>query len=648
MSRRERVALGIVLGLALALRLAHVLAQRDDVLFDQPVLDERRYVEAGRALASGQGEGPERVVEREAYWQPPGVIYALAAIFRLAGDGLLPPRLVQVLLSTASCLLLFAVGRRLLGTRVAIAAAAILAVHGVLVFESHELLPPTWMLFFDLLALWLLLIAREAGHPLLAFAGGIALGASAVFSPTILVFVPVAGLWLRRPAMVAALAAGVVLLVAPVTIRNWRRGGELVLVSTNGGMNFYMGNNPDYRQTFAMRPGRHWDELTREPEAEGVTRPGAKSSWFLRRGLAFYRDQPGEALALALRKQYLFFHGAEIPRDTDIYAARASSPVLALLVGPRGLWFPDGLLVPAALLGVALLWSERRRLALILGFAAVQAVIVPAFFVSSRHRVPVLAVFALLAAAGVAAGLRRWPGWSVRKRALVIGSSAVLLVGLNLPTWESGLSLAGEQDFYRGLALRDQQRVPAAIEAFARATRAAPADPRPWLELGNTLAEAGRIAEATGAWARAAELDPWDSRSRRAMAVAFMRQGDIDGAIAALEAHVGAAARPPQHYAPDQLNLASLYARRGDADRVLAALHACRMADAAYFQAKLPGVVDALVQDASLTSPGFWDGLAGLADEVGALASARGARERAAALRGTSPPPPGPVPPARP
>src|SRR6185312_11298631 len=115
----------------------------------------------------------------------------------------------------------------------------------------------------------------------------------------------------------------VVLPIVPVTVRNKVQSGDLVLISSNGGLNFYIGNNHDYRATFSLRPGRRWEQLVDEPlekaGAAGVT--AAASSYFLHEGLAFMRDEPVAAAGLLLRKEYLFFHGAEIARDSDIYAA---------------------------------------------------------------------------------------------------------------------------------------------------------------------------------------------------------------------------------------------------------------------------------------------------------------------------------------
>jgi hypothetical protein len=135
MTRRERILLAAVLGAALLVRLL-VVPMRADVLFEHPVLDEQRYVDDARAAADGR---PTTDDDRP-YWQPPGIRYARHVRGRRPGR---PPPAGAGPLSTAACLLLFLIGRRLFGVRIGSAAAAILAGHGVVVFESQELLPPT-------------------------------------------------------------------------------------------------------------------------------------------------------------------------------------------------------------------------------------------------------------------------------------------------------------------------------------------------------------------------------------------------------------------------------------------------------------------------------------------------------------------------
>ena len=70
-----------------------------------------------------------------------------------------------------------------------------------------------------------------------------------------------------------AFALGVILAVTPVAWRNWAIGGDGVGISYNAGINLYIGNNPDYAETVAIRPGWEWDDLVTQPARAGIERP---------------------------------------------------------------------------------------------------------------------------------------------------------------------------------------------------------------------------------------------------------------------------------------------------------------------------------------------------------------------------------------
>ena len=588
--RPEVGALVAILTIAFVLRLAYILGQRGDILFDYPIVDEESYVAMARRLADGHGAA------QPLWFHPPGLTYALAAIFAVAGKGLLAPRIVQAAVSTASCGLAFVVARRLFASvPVALATAGVMALHGMLVFESYELLPPTWMLATSLLAVGALLEARGRRTRRWSFGAGLALGVATVFGPTSLPFALVAFAVLRKPALVGAFVLGLALPIAPVTWGNWQRGHELVLVLTNGPINLYLGNNENYDQTLAIRPGPHWEALEAHPR-----------SWFLEQVAAFWKAHPGQALDLYARKLYLCFDGPEIARDSDVYAMRPTSPLLSALVVPGPPWLPDGLLVPLALVGAAALWPDRRKLAVLYGFAGTQFVVVAAFFVTARYRVPSLPVLAMLACAGVASLARKTP----RERALAAGGFVVLAVGLNLPTREGSTSFRGELEFYRAMELKTYRHdMDSALVHLRHATEQEPRDARFWFELGNALDATGARREAVATWERSSEVDPWDARGRRRAGFVLAQHGDLDAAVAQYRANVESRAREDAYYATDHLSLALLYARQGRDDEAIAELQKARAADASWYAAHIDGFAQTIASIPQIDA-GFREALA--------------------------------------
>jgi 4-amino-4-deoxy-L-arabinose transferase-like glycosyltransferase len=641
MNRRHRWLLAFILMIGFALRILYIHSQRTDVLFDYPQFDEGNYVAKARALATGTSIGSP--TESHAWFQPPGIVYALTTVFRLAGPSLLLPRLVQALAQTISCFLVFLIARRFFSINMALAAAALLAVHGVVIFECYELLPPTWILLFDLLTLYLLLLAKERSSVGISLGAGLALGASAVFSPLIIPFALVGAVWLRRLAAVSAMILGMLIAIAPVSYHNWVRGHERVLISTNGGINFYIGNNENYRSTLALRPGRGWDELTLEPVRAGLQQGGSEvSRYFFDKGLGFYKDHFGAASGLLLRKVYLYFNGCEIPRDMDIYGARRDSHLLAALVVPPPIAFPDGLMLPLAAIGLFVQRRRWRTLLLPYGFVVTQALAVSLFFVTSRYRVAGLSMLAVFAVAGAAELMSGWRRSSFRARAGLTSVVALITVALNIPVAEATMGGgSGERDYYRGLAhlgaLGGPRDLAAARMALRRAASASPEDPRIWARLG----DAARSTEpevAIDAWLRAAELDPADSTARRSAAELLAQRGEIDRAIGVLQANIDARLHEPAHYAGDHLNLAFARARGGQLALALADFRAAAQEDPPYFDQQAGGMIRALLDQPAIGDATFWNSIGDLLAARGDATLGQTCRERAAS-RAASPSP---------
>src|SRR5262245_4155619 len=122
-THRERIAFAAILAIALVVRLYYLHELRADVLFEHPPLDEDRYVTEARQMVHGGFVGPRL------FWQPPGIVFLLAATFRVFGDGLLVPRLLQAFAGTITCALIWVLARRLFGPRIAIATGAVVALH---------------------------------------------------------------------------------------------------------------------------------------------------------------------------------------------------------------------------------------------------------------------------------------------------------------------------------------------------------------------------------------------------------------------------------------------------------------------------------------------------------------------------------------
>ncbi|MFN7135361.1 MAG: ArnT family glycosyltransferase, partial [Myxococcales bacterium] len=247
---------------AFTARLAYLLTARGPA-FTDPLIDADYYDFLGERLARGEGfpDGP--------FWQPPLYPIVLGALYRTFGHSLWAPRVLQLVLGALTSGLAASLARRLTGSSPAsLLAGLLVALNGSLLFYDGELLPTSLATFLSALAVWALL----ANRPL---AAGACIGLGALAVAPVLFLLPVALLFANgvRPRLaLLAVCAGIVL---PATAYNFARSGEPILISANGGVNLWIGNNPDADATIAVRPGAGWEALVDEPVRLGIDRPGA-------------------------------------------------------------------------------------------------------------------------------------------------------------------------------------------------------------------------------------------------------------------------------------------------------------------------------------------------------------------------------------
>lgn len=499
---RARHSLAALAVLALGLRLGYLFQAADSPFFDAPIVDARSYTEYARELTTGTWAGRPMP-----FWQAPFYPYFLAVLFSLFGENYYLPRLLQALAGTATCLIVCTLGRTVFSPTVGWLAGLGAALYGPFLYFEGELLPTSWAVLFDAVLLLVLLWGQRRGGVLPALIAGLVLGLGTLAVPNVLLFAPVAAWWVyrmatgRRALHVAVFAVGLLLVVGPVTLRNRIVGNEWVLISFNAGVNFYIGNNPDYDHTVAARPGAGWSEVVDLPLREaGITQPGAGSSYLLGKAWEYIRADPSGYLALLLHKGYLFWHGAEIPRNTDLYAAAEYSPLLRLLLWKYGLAFPFGLVSALALLGAAyiLLKPERRTPAayLVLLFAGVYMLSVVLFFVTGRYRLPAVPCLLLLAAYGACTlgGLRRRPLY------LSAGALAGLLLITNAGTAATNQHVAAFHHYSLAAVYESKGMKTNALQHYRRAVELTPAHRRALLGLANMYGATQRYDDAAHTW----------------------------------------------------------------------------------------------------------------------------------------------------
>jgi hypothetical protein len=386
-----------VLGLAVALQI------QGSPWGIRPIVDERLYVEWGQRIAHGA------LVGDDVFFFDPLYAYVLGVVFKLTAGSLLAARVLQVALSVGTVALIARSARVLFGEKTAVAAAWMMALYGPAQMAVGFLLKESLAVHLTAWALWLIVRTQDAAAKWSAPLGlGLSFGALCLLRGNFLPLVLVLGVWafvsLRPLSRAGLVALGVALPLALSAAHNLAAGGQLVITTSHGGPNFWLGNNPDSTGTYEAPPfieARPSSEIVAfKAEAErrlgrSLTRKEATQYWF-DEGLRFWRETPGAALALTAKKVWLLLNDYEVP---DNYAFTCVRGFFA-----KALWFAPlgwGALLGLALLGAWRAWKTQPAVRPIVVFAVLYGASVVAFFIFDRYRLPLVPVLCLLAAHGV-------------------------------------------------------------------------------------------------------------------------------------------------------------------------------------------------------------------------------------------------------
>jgi len=435
---RQAAARGLFLLLTIAftVKFAVMLQLKNHVLTQPDAgLDTTTYVSLAQQVLRGDlALGPGL------YFVSPLYIYFLALILWLT-SAFTVVRTVQMTLGTAGVWLVYLAAREWFGHRAGLLAAGMLTLCGLCTFYEALLIQSALDPFLTAAGLAGLAIGLNRGDARCCALSGLAFGLQSLNRPNIAAVVVsmivLAGV-ARRVRLAAWVALGFVIVLLPVSLRNEAQAGTWSPMSSHGGLNFYIGNNPvatgTYREVRGIRPnleGQISDARTVAEKATGhALTDDEVSGYFYSVAWQWIRESPASAVRLFARKLRLTFSGAApwLNYSYGFFARDEGTILRGLFVGP---W----LLLPLGLVGLAygMPTVKRREYLIWTSFVPLYGLSVALFFVSDRYTLPLLVPLAIGGGAALsvfidAAVAGRW-----RMAGSLLGATGALLVLVNLP-----------------------------------------------------------------------------------------------------------------------------------------------------------------------------------------------------------------------
>ena len=411
-AQRDRefgVKLLVLIAIAMAVRMVSVVEYANLPDWTHLTVDNWYHHNWAQSIADGN------VIGDTTYFRAPFYIWCLGLLYAVLGSSLWVARGFGLIVGLLTTIQTYRVGRQLGGDGTGLAAGGLYALYPLAIyFETELLLDPLFTLLLTTSFLhWIRWISGHNRCDALLF--GATLGLAIITRPTGLVLLPMVVIGgvlaegrslnaLRSLAPVIAIAALPLLLTFG---RNLAVAGDPVLVASQGGVNLYVGNNPESDGVAAWLPepmGHNWriqqTNLIAERELGGELKPGEVSSYWFGQAGDWIANNPGQFAGLYLKKLYYWFDGEEYSNNRSL--TRSVWSRLSLRYLPVSFAIILGLAACGALLG----WRKHAAVRWLVLAALAYALMASLFFCNSRFRLPMIPLYAALAGLGMTIVIR--------------------------------------------------------------------------------------------------------------------------------------------------------------------------------------------------------------------------------------------------
>ena len=323
----------------------------------------------------------------------------------------------------------FVVAKHFFEKKVGIIAGLLAAIYAPFLFFEGIYLGTSVVTFFLMASLFCLVhTGTKWSSHLLAFASCLFLALAITGRPNLLLLAPIPLLFFLlnkknfgKISFVYILIAvsGLAIPIGLTGLHNYLAGGQFIILTTHGGINFYIGNHENASGTWEAPEGieasvsainlvesKRFAEVATGKE---LTASQVSRFWY-NKAFSFILGHPFQWGGLIVKKLLLFWSGYEVPVNYDYHFYQRYSSLLRLP------FINSMFYMPFAILGIIIFAPEWRKywvLYALIGTACLSVVI---FYIGHRYRIVVMPIIIIISSAGLVAlfdfmrekGLKRW------------------------------------------------------------------------------------------------------------------------------------------------------------------------------------------------------------------------------------------------
>lgn len=492
----------------------------------------------------------------------PLYLYVNVLIYQIYGKNWESLAVLQILVGSLNCLFIYFIGEKIFGKAVGFVAALVLLLYGNLTLIELTLEPEVFGLFFNSLLVLILIQIQAERDPGQGFGrmflAGLLIGLAAITKPNALLLLPVTLLWLwicpiypspgRKIKSMLFVLLGVALLISPITLRNYVKFQDFILVTADSGKVFFHGNGPGSTgmeradlpdQGFAEESQSEPDSAhaffrrTARALAGRPLKPSECSRFWLARTLNHMRTHPFSAFVLDIKKFFYFWGNYEV-HDIDStyknYRTLRNWPLL-----------PFGIISALGIVGMGLALKKFRQAFLLYAVILVYLISNLVLFVTSRYRLPAAPFLSIFSAYALISLYTQWHERNLRKFLICSGLVLCLFASTHflfrnqieaLDRWQIATrihySLGGNLLFKKGLYRE-------AILEFEKAIALEPDFAPAYNRLGMSYAVLNDYDRAERYFRKVIELSPGIDQGYLNLGLLYELKGEPSKALPLLE-----------------------------------------------------------------------------------------------------------------